>query len=257
MNTTTMPVATELVTLENGKAMTTSLKVAEVFGKEHKHVMRDIEALECSADFRKSNFGLSSYSVPNNRRPYPMYLMTRDGFTFLAMGFNGKRAAQFKEKYIEAFNRMEAELMKRQANVLPDFTNPVEAARAWADQVEQKMALEAQAKALAPKAAVYEKAFADRCITIARFARTLRGVNSMKVKEDLMNAGYLYRRHSGAPYKVRSQYREKLFAEKVYGERGYVEIIVLDKGKQKIVELYRAGKLTMKRGYENAYKGAA
>jgi phage regulator Rha-like protein len=46
-----------------------------------------IEALECSADFRKPNFGLSSYSVPNNRRPYPMYLMTRDGFTFLAMGF--------------------------------------------------------------------------------------------------------------------------------------------------------------------------
>jgi len=73
--------------LENNKPMTTSLKVAEVFGKNHFHVMRDIEALECSAEFRKSNFGLSSYSVPNNRRPYPMYLMTRDGFTFLAMGF--------------------------------------------------------------------------------------------------------------------------------------------------------------------------
>jgi Rha family phage regulatory protein len=79
-----------------------------------------------------------------------MYLMTRDGFTFLAMGFTGKRAAQFKEKYIEAFNRMEAELMKRQVNVLPDFTNLVEAARAWADQVEQKMVCEAQAKALIP-----------------------------------------------------------------------------------------------------------
>lgn len=259
MNTTAMPVATELVTLENNKPMTTSLKVAEVFGKQHKDVLKAINALACSENFRGRNFTLTEIEVQAGavKRKSPVYLMTRDGFTFLAMGFNGKRAAQFKEKYIEAFNRMEAELMKRQANALPDFTNPVEAARAWADQVEQKMALEAQTKALAPKAAVYEKAFADRCITIARFARTLRGVNSMKVKEDLMNAGYLYRRHNGAPYKVRSQYREKLFAEKVYGERGYVEIIVLDKGKQKIVELYRAGKLTMKRGYENAYKGAA
>jgi Rha family phage regulatory protein len=248
-----MPVATELVTLENNKAMTTSLKVAEVFGKNHQHVMRDIRKL---VEKGVSNFGQSSYINAQNKEQ-PMFLMDRDGFSLLVMGFNGDKALAWKLKYIEAFNRMEAELMKRQANVLPDFTNPVEAARAWADQVEQKMALEAQTKALAPKAAVYEKAFADRCITIARFARTLRGVNSMKVKEDLMNAGYLYRRHSGAPYKVRSQYREKLFAEKVYGERGYVEIIVLDKGKQKIVELYRAGKLTMKRGYENAYKGAA
>jgi len=252
--TTTMPVATELVTIENNKPMTTSLKVAEVFGKSHRNVLADIDKLVSKGVL---NFQQTSYIHPQNGQEYRMYLMDRDGFSLLVMGFTGNKALAWKLKYIEAFNRMEAELMKRQANVLPDFTNPVEAARAWADQVEQKMALEAQAKALAPKAAVYEKAFADRCITIARFARTLRGVNSMKVKEDLMNAGYLYRRHSGAPYKVRSQYREKLFAEKVYGERGYVEIIVLDKGKQKIVELYRAGKLTMKRGYENAYKGAA
>ncbi|GAB6178142.1 hypothetical protein JCM16814_30330 [Desulfobaculum senezii] len=70
-----------------GNPMTTSLKVAEVFGKEHKNVIQSIEQLDCSEEFRKLNFQLSSYSVPNNRRPYPMYLMTRDGFTFLAMGF--------------------------------------------------------------------------------------------------------------------------------------------------------------------------
>jgi phage regulator Rha-like protein len=79
-----------------------------------------------------------------------MFLMDRDGFSLLVMGFTGNKALAWKLKYIEAFNRMEAELMKRQANVLPDFANPVEAARAWADQVEQKMALEAQTKVLAP-----------------------------------------------------------------------------------------------------------
>jgi phage antirepressor YoqD-like protein len=163
----------------------------------------------------------------------------------------------------EAFLALDAwfrQGLRKDTEVQTKFKIPQSLAEALefaAEQVRKSERLAAANKVLAPKAAVYEKAFADRCITIARFARTLRGVNSMKVKEDLMNAGYLYRRHSGAPYKVRSQYREKLFAEKVYGERGYVEIIVLDKGKQKIVELYRAGKLTMKRGYENAYKGAA
>jgi Rha family phage regulatory protein len=70
-----------------GNPMTTSLKMAEVFGKEHYDVIKAIEALDCSKEFRDGNFTVSSYSVPNNRRPYPMYLMTRDGFTFLAMGF--------------------------------------------------------------------------------------------------------------------------------------------------------------------------
>ncbi|WP_267878770.1 Rha family transcriptional regulator [Oleidesulfovibrio alaskensis] len=87
---------------------------------------------------------------PQNGQEYRMFLMDRDGFSLLVMGFTGNKALAWKLKYIEAFNRMEAELMKRQVNVLPDFTNLVEAARAWADQVEQKMVCEAQAKALIP-----------------------------------------------------------------------------------------------------------
>jgi Rha family phage regulatory protein len=103
---------TDLVTVENGKATTTSLKVAEVFGKKHFHVLRDIENLDCSEDFRASNFGLTEMEVQAGavKRKSPVYHMTRDGFVFLAMGFNGKRAAQFKEKYIEAFNKMEQTL---------------------------------------------------------------------------------------------------------------------------------------------------
>lgn len=81
--------------------MTTSLKVAEVFGKYHKHVLRDIEQLECSETFTESNFGLSEYKDSTGRR-LPMYRMTRDGFSFLVMGFTGKRAAHWKEQYIKA-----------------------------------------------------------------------------------------------------------------------------------------------------------
>ncbi|WP_258549008.1 Rha family transcriptional regulator [Thalassospira profundimaris] len=62
--------------------------------------------------------------VASSRR----FNMTKDGFTFLVMGFNGAQAALFKERYIEEFNRMEAQL-KAQSLALPDFLNPAEAAR--------------------------------------------------------------------------------------------------------------------------------
>jgi len=100
------------VTLEDGRPTTTSLVVAEVFGKEHKVVMRAIRQLDCSEDFARCNFVPCS-RIAGNGRGEPFYRMTRDGFTFLCMGFTGKEAARWKEAYIEAFNRMEAELQQR------------------------------------------------------------------------------------------------------------------------------------------------
>lgn len=108
----------ELVTAVNGQAVTTSLRVAEYFGKAHNDVLKAIRALECSDSFREGNFSLSDYTRKNGNvtKSYPMYYMTRDGFTFLAMGFTGKVAAQFKENYINAFNQMEEILRSGQEN---------------------------------------------------------------------------------------------------------------------------------------------
>ena len=97
------------ITVANGHAVTTSRNVAKAFGKEHYHVMRDIERLECSKEFNASNFGVITYTDARNRQQRE-YQITRDGFTFLAMGFTGKDAARFKEAYIEAFNQMERAL---------------------------------------------------------------------------------------------------------------------------------------------------
>lgn len=102
----------ELITIKKDKAVTSSLKVAEMFHKNHAHVLRDIEVLDCSSDFRESNFGLSSYKSEQNKR-LPMYYMTKDGFTFLVMGYRGKKAAEFKEDYIKAFNLMENTLKEK------------------------------------------------------------------------------------------------------------------------------------------------
>lgn len=109
-----------LVSVQDHRAVTTSLQVAEYFGKPHNDVLKCIRALDCSQLFREGNFSLSSYSRKNGNisKTYPMYYMTRDGFTFLAMGFTGKVAASFKEAYIEAFNRMEAALRQEETTAV-------------------------------------------------------------------------------------------------------------------------------------------
>jgi Rha family phage regulatory protein len=90
---------------------TSSLTVAKFFGKAHHRVLRAIENLELPKDFTEANFGVSEYIDPTGRR-LPEIMMTRDGFTVLAMGFTGKEAMQWKLKYLAAFNAMEAKLIK-------------------------------------------------------------------------------------------------------------------------------------------------
>ena len=100
---------TELVIMRDQQAVTTSLQVAEDFGKQHGHVLRDVEALKKDV----SNFGemFQEGDIPDSYgRSRKTYYMNRDGFTILAMGFTGKQALQFKLKYIDAFNKMEAAL---------------------------------------------------------------------------------------------------------------------------------------------------
>ena len=92
--------------------VTTSLAVAETFGKQHFNVLQDIRNLACSREFRLLNFQESAYLNAQKRRQ-PMYIMTRDGFTLLVMGYTGEKAMRFKEAYLKAFNRMEAELTSK------------------------------------------------------------------------------------------------------------------------------------------------
>lgn len=87
-------------------ARANSMMVAKMFGKRHDNVLRDIESMECSEEFRLLNFE-EIYYKDEYRRKQKAYAMTRDGFTFLVMGYRGKKAAQFKEAYINRFNQME------------------------------------------------------------------------------------------------------------------------------------------------------
>ena len=101
----------DLIEVRDGQAVTSSLVVAKYFGKAHKDVLRAIKSLDCSELFNQRNFAPVEY-VDKKGEKRPMYYLTRDGFTFLAMGFTGRVAAQFKEAYINAFNEMEETLRK-------------------------------------------------------------------------------------------------------------------------------------------------
>lgn len=102
--------SSSLVVMKNKQAVTSSLQVAETFGKDHNHIIRDIEKLLeglSKNGHTQHMFVKGTYVNEQNSQQYSMYYMNRDGFTLLAMGFTGYRALQFKLKYIEAFNVME------------------------------------------------------------------------------------------------------------------------------------------------------
>lgn len=102
-----------MITERDGIPVTTSRAVAEQFGKQHKNVIQAIEGLRATLDetedgnaFNRLNF--QPVTLPDGKgEKRPAYLLTRDGFTLLAMGFTGAKAVQFKVAYINAFNRME------------------------------------------------------------------------------------------------------------------------------------------------------
>lgn len=125
----------KLVIMHDQQAVTTSLQVAETFAKEPSKVNRSIEQLiEESGGPKMASQLFSKGEYTNRGKQYPMYYMSRDGFTLLAMGFTGKKAMEFKLEYINAFNSMERDIQYGGFHVPATYT---EALRFAADQQEQ------------------------------------------------------------------------------------------------------------------------
>lgn len=171
MQTTTLivPVDNELhLQTENGQVVVSSRVVAEKFGKEHSKVTRDIETLigsiakngdthkdgvvEKSADL----FIPSKYQHPQNKQWYPEYLLTKKGFTLLAMGFTGQEALKWKLNYIEAFEKMEQALKEQsqpQSMSIEDIIiYQMQQSKLMKEQLEQTQTVAIEAKATAEQA---------------------------------------------------------------------------------------------------------
>lgn len=111
----------DAVFIQEHQVKTTSLKVAELFNKQHKDVLRKLESLDCSPEFTSAHFcaHVQTIEIGNGAtRESKYYEMTKDGFMFLVMGFTGAAAAKIKEAYINTFNQMAAMLYNNEGKHL-------------------------------------------------------------------------------------------------------------------------------------------
>ena len=126
----------ELVQVDNEQVVTDSHKVAETFDRPHKDVLESIRGILVAENSAARFFYETTYE--NRGKQYPMYLMNRDGFSLLVMGFTGAKAMQWKIKYIEAFNAMEEQL-REQTKPKTQLDILVESAKALQEQ-ERRLA---------------------------------------------------------------------------------------------------------------------
>lgn len=177
---------------ERGNPITNSLLVAEKFEKEHKHVLDAVRNLTAENPAAKSYFWETSYE--SRGKYYPMYLMTRDGFSLLVMGFTGSQALKFKIDFIEAFNTMEQKL-KAQFSLPQTFSEALQLA---ADQAKQIELQQSQINSLAPKAEIFDKIHqADNCLTMNQVAKSV-GWGRNNLMEKLRNSHILMKNNT--PY---------------------------------------------------------
>lgn len=192
-----------LVIMKNKQAVTSSLQVAETFGKQHKHVLESIKNLVAENSAAKSMFAEGSYE--NRGKEYRMSYMNRDGFTLLAMGFNGKTALNFKLQYIQAFNKMEQQIIN-QAKDSYMIDDPIERADRWkTEYLERKHLAEENKQLRIPALLGNAVSASDDSVTIGTFAKILRQkgipMGQNRLFEWLRGHGFLIRggRRHNAP----------------------------------------------------------
>lgn len=194
--------------------------VAEKFGKDHKNVVRNIRSIiggMLKIEYTQL-FVESVYVHPQNGQEYPMFIMNRDGFTLLAMGFTGEKALQFKLEYINAFNKME-KILKEQSIVLPNFSDPAEAAIAWANEYREKQ--KAQIEAKEAKENVERLIHNNKTYTTTEISKELGFRSAIELNKTLEKMGIQFKQNG----------TWLLYAKYAENEYTSTKQIVLDSGK--------------------------
>ncbi|MED3574525.1 phage antirepressor KilAC domain-containing protein [Cytobacillus praedii] len=146
----------QLVFIEKGQAVTDSLTVAEVFGKEHKNVLADIrkQVDYAGEEFAQLNFQPGEY-LDKNKQPRPKMNLSEEAFTLVAMSYNTKEAVQMKIKFIQEFKRMKEALMTISS---PSYMieDPIKRAQKWIEEQKERLMLEQQMKENEPKVTYYD-----------------------------------------------------------------------------------------------------
>lgn len=151
----------------------TSLEIAEVTGKRHSDILEAIRNMESAwAKVAQRKFPLGSYKDANNQSR-PCYILNKTECLYVATKFNDEARAKLVLRWEELENQA-----RKSEIVMPNFSNPAEAARAWADQYEQRLKLEAKAREDAPKIEFYDTtAKSDDTFDLDNVAKTLNYKN--------------------------------------------------------------------------------
>lgn len=146
-----------LVKIDNNQIVTDSRSVAEHFEKQHRHVLDAIRNLLGGMPKigQTPMFHETTCVNEQNGQTYPMYLMNRDGFSLLVMGFTGAKALEWKLKYINAFNAMEKQLIESRTDSYM-IEDPVARAKKWIEEETERQELRKANKEMLPKAEFYD-----------------------------------------------------------------------------------------------------
>lgn len=232
-----------IVFARGGEVFANSREVAAYFGKQHAHVLRDIDNLvKAEPRLGLSNFGETPIIDPQNGQTYRSFDMDEDGFALLAMGFTGNKALKWKLKYMEAFKVMRAQLSRPQAI---DFSDPKVLLGAFTHLQslvgEKDQVIAVQGERLR-KLDRLEAAGGSMCLTDA--AKTLKKGPQELIR--FMSArGFIYKRAGntawiGRQEKIQSGYlehREHVYIDKDGHERVATRALVTAKGLVKLAEL--------------------
>ena len=242
------------ITTSNGELVVSSRQVAENFGKEHSKVIRSIEGIANFGD-TQGMFHKASYVNEQNGQEYKEYLMNRDGFSLLVMGFTGKEAMEWKIKYIEAFNAMEKKLSKPQLTLTEQMAQGLLAAQQLLSeknkQVEHLTATIEQQK---PKVIFADAVSASKTsILIGDLAKLIRQngveVGQKRLFEWLRQNGWLMKSGNSKNMPTQRGMEMKLFEVKEgsYVDSNGVNVVtkttkVTGKGQQYFVNVFLNGK---------------
>ena len=243
------------ITTSNGELVVSSRQVAENFGKEHSKVIRSIEGIANFGD-TQGMFHKVSYVNEQNGQEYKEYLMNRDGFSLLVMGFTGKEAMEWKIKYINAFNEMEKKLSKPQLTPAEQMAQGLLAAQQLlAEKNKQVEHLEATIEEQKPKVLFADAVSASKTsILIGDLAKLIRQngveVGQKRLFEWLRNNGWLMKSGNSKNMPTQRGMEMKLFEVKEgsYVDSNGVNVVtkttkVTGKGQQYFVNVFLKGRM--------------
>lgn len=227
-----------------------SREVAEMLGKEHKYILRDIEGTDTVVGIiptlESANLHSQNYFIPTTykagTREYKCYLVTKMGCELLGNKQQGEKGILFTAKYVERFNKMEEALKDKNKTALP--TDYLSALKALVASEEERQKLLEINKEQAPKADYYEKVLhSDKLITTTDIAKDL-GMTARKLHDILNDLGIIYKQ--GKCWKVYTKY-DYLIKEKYcdYHITEYNQTLKwTEKGREWIITILRCTNCT-------------